>query len=87
MGSIIRKSTRFLIAAVFAASLLSVGCAVRARVYDPYDHDYHAWAAENGYYVQWEHDTHRSHEDFDKRSDADRHAYWEWRHSHDHDQH
>jgi len=87
MGSTIRKFTQFFTAAVFAASLLSVGCAAHARVYDSYHHDYHAWAGESGYYVQWENDTHRDHRDFDRRSEEDKKAYWDWRHSHDHDDH
>ncbi len=85
MRSVIRTFTRFFTAAIFAASLLSVGCAVHARVYDPYHRDYHVWAGESGYYVQWEGDTHRRHEDFNRRSDADKKEYWDWRHSHDHD--
>ena len=87
MVSAIRKFTRLFTTAAFAASLLSVGCAVHARVYDPYHHDYHAWAGESGYYAQWETDTHRHHEDFNHRSDADKKEYWDWRHSHDHDHH
>jgi hypothetical protein len=51
------------------------------RVYDPYYHDYHAWDGEVTYYSQWEHDTHRDHMDFNKRSDDDKKAYWDWRHS------
>jgi hypothetical protein len=87
MGSIFRKFTVGLFAAALVVPLLGTGCAARVRVYDPYYHDYHAWAGESGYYVQWEHDTHRNHEDFDRRSDSDKKAYWDWRHSHDHGQH
>jgi hypothetical protein len=65
-----------------ATALFSTGCEARVRVYDPYYHDYHPWAPEAGYYSQWEHDNHRDHMDFDKRSDADKKAYWDWRHSH-----
>lgn len=78
-----RKLSRFLAAAVLSAWLLGVGCAASVRVYDPYYRDYHTWPAENGYYVQWEHDTHRDHRDFDRRSDAERREYWDWRHRHD----
>lgn len=85
--SLIRKLNLFFVAAVFAASLLSAGCTGSVRVYDPYYHDYHTWAGENGYYVQWEHDTHRDHMEFDHRNDNDKKAYWDWRHSHEHDQH
>lgn len=82
---------RSMTTAALAAALLApalTGCAVHARVYDPYYHDYHYWPAEQGYYVQWETDTHRHHEDFKKRSADEQKQYWEWRHSHenDHDQ-
>jgi len=79
----IRKLSLFLAAAVFAASLLTAGCAARVRVYDPYDHAYRAWAPEASYYGQWEHDTHREHMEYQKRNAADQKAYWEWRHNHD----
>lgn len=71
-----------------AAALLApaiTGCAVHTRVYDPYYHDYHGWNTESGYYVQWENDTHRHHEDFKKRDKDDQKQYWDWRHNHDHD--
>ena len=47
------------LAAAFASTLLMSGCAVHARVYDPYYHDYHARDHETVYYNQWEHDSHR----------------------------
>lgn len=71
------------LAAAFASTLLMSGCAVHARVYDPYYHDYHARDHETVYYNQWEHDSHRDHVDFNKRSDADKKDYWTWRHEHD----
>ena len=81
-----RSFTKKLAPLVFALSLtataLTTGCAVHARVYDSYDHQYRAWAPENSYYIEWEHDTNRSHEDFKKRSSSDQEAYWEWRHDH-----
>ena len=76
-----RAFAPLLFAAVLAAPVLSTGCTAHVRVYDPYYHDYHAWAGETTYYAQWEHDTHRDHMDFNKRSDADKKAYWDWRHS------
>jgi hypothetical protein len=66
-----------------AFPLFTTGCAVHARVYDPYHRDYHGWAGETVYYNQWEHDTHRQHEDFNKRNRDDQKAYWDWRHSQD----
>ncbi|MGO8934937.1 MAG: hypothetical protein ACLPLZ_16960 [Terracidiphilus sp.] len=76
-----RKFAPFLLAAVLAAPVLSTGCTAHVRVYDPYYHDYHEWAGETTYYGQWEHDTHRDHMDFNQRNDADKKAYWDWRHS------
>ncbi len=80
MRSILRRFAPMLFAAAIAIPVLCNGCAARVRVYDPYYHDYHVWAAETPYYTQWEHDTHRDHMDFAKRSDADKKAYWDWRH-------
>ncbi len=66
------------------AAAMTLGCAGHVRYYDSYNHDYHRWNDhETVYYGQWEHDTHRDHQDFNRRSDSDKQAYWEWRHSHD----
>lgn len=88
-----RTSSRFFMWLMFAAVLtvpaILSGCEAHVsghRYYDADYNDYHAW--NNGevvYYTQWEHDTHRDHRDFDKRSDDDRRAYWKWRHDHDRD--
>jgi hypothetical protein len=70
-----------LMAAVLAAPAMIVGCAEHARVYDPYYHDYHVWDSnEVVYYQRWEHETHREHKDFDKRSAEEQKQYWDWRH-------
>jgi hypothetical protein len=89
----LRRVTPLLIAAIFLTPLLTTGCAEHRRVYyDPYYQDQHPWANENSYYMQWEGDTHRHHEDFNKRNKDDQKAYWDWRHKndkdhgHDHDQ-
>jgi hypothetical protein len=81
MRSLLRCFTSFLLATVIAIPLFCGGCAARVDVYDPYYRDHHVWAAEEPYYAQWEHDTHRDHMDFNKRSDADKKEYWDWRHS------
>jgi hypothetical protein len=81
MRSLHGKLSTLFLGTVMVASL--TGCAVHAGYYDPYYHDYHRWNGETVYYNQWEHDTHRNHEDFKKRNDADKKAYWDWRHSHD----
>ena len=77
------------VSAAFLGLLFMTGCAARVRVYDPDYHDYHYWNHDEVvYYGQWERETHRHHEDFDRRSRADQDDYWRWRHSHhdrDHD--
>ena len=73
------KLGRFLIVAALTIPLLGTGCAGHRQVY--------AWGpGEQPYYAQWEHDTHRNHVDWDRRNEADKKAYWNWRkHHHDHD--
>lgn len=69
------KIARLLLASALMVPLLGTGCAQRRVVY--------AWGpGEQGYYVQWEHETHRQHMDWDRRSAADQQAYWKWRHHH-----
>jgi hypothetical protein len=83
MASLRWVPTCFLFAAVAVVPLLSTGCAEHRRVYyDQYHHDRHGWSEENPHYMQWEHDTHTHHRNFDKRSDAEKKEYWDWRHSH-----
>lgn len=81
MRSLSQRLASLLMAAVVIVPLLCGGCAAHVRVYDPYYHDYHVWATETPYYTQWEHDTHRDHVEFNQRSDTDKKAYWDWRHS------
>jgi len=81
MRSILKRVTPLLFAMAIAAPVFCAGCAAQVRVYDPYHHDYHAWAGETTYYAQWETNTHRDHKDFNKRNDADKKEYWDWRHS------
>jgi hypothetical protein len=83
MCSLFGNLTRSLSAAALAACIFSAGCSAHVRVYDPYYHDYHAWAGETVYYNQWERETHRDHVEFNNRNDADKKAYWDWRHSHE----
>ncbi len=81
MSSISRKLAPLLLAAAVSLPLFITGCPGDDRVYDPYYHDYHTWGAEDPHYRQWEHDTHRDHQDFDKRSDSEKKEYWDSRHS------
>jgi hypothetical protein len=75
-----------LLASALGTAALTTGCTVHARYYDPYYHDYHPVSGEVVYYSQWEKETHRGHVDLDKRNDADKKEYWNWRHKHE-DQH
>jgi hypothetical protein len=73
MRSLIKYSAQLLFSAALATSLFAAGCAAHARVYDGYNGDYHRWDGhEVVYYNRWEHSTHRTHVDFEKRNDADR---------------
>ncbi|HEX3892443.1 MAG TPA: hypothetical protein VHW46_07715 [Terracidiphilus sp.] len=84
MHKFVRHFTPLAFAAALALPIVLSGCTVHAGyAEDPYYHDRHVWSGEVGYYNQWEHDTHRNHEDFKKRNDPDKKAYWDWRHSHD----
>lgn len=76
-GMCMGKLGRFLLASILVVPLLSTGCAEHRRVY--------AWGpGETTYYIQWEHETHRDHVDWERRNDADHRAYWNWRkHHHD----
>jgi hypothetical protein len=84
MQTLLRHKTRLLLAVTFSLPVLMSGCTVHAGYYDPYYHDHHNWNGEVVYYGQWEHDTHREHMEFNKRNDADKKAYWDWRHHDDH---
>ena len=85
MRSLFRNVVSLLLAVAIALPGLT-GCTVRAGIYDPYYHDYHPWNGEVVYYNNWEHDTHRDHRDFKKRSTDEQKQYWDWRHGHP-DQH
>lgn len=84
MRSLLKNLSPFLLAAALASSVLIAGCATHARYYDSYHSDYHTWDHnEVVYYSQWEHDTHRNHQDFAKRNEAEQKEYYNWRHSRD----
>lgn len=81
MRLIFRNLAPLLLAAAIASPVFVTGCTGSVRVYDPYYHDYHDWNREAPYYRQWENDTHRQHEDFNKRSPEEQKEYWEFRHN------
>lgn len=70
-----RKLGRLLLVSVLMVPLFGTGCAPHRQVY--------AWTpGEETYYVQWEHETHRQHLDYDRRSKDEQNSYWKWRHHH-----
>jgi hypothetical protein len=74
-----------LLAAAIAVPVVTTGCVVhaRARVYDPYDHDYHRWNGhEQHAYRQYWRDRSEQYRDYDQLNDAQKREYWEWRHHH-----
>lgn len=74
-----KKFSRLLLIPVMMAPLLATGCADRRVVVS-------TWGpAEQPYYVQWEHETHRQHEEWERRNRNEQREYWNWRHHHDHD--
>ena len=75
----LKKILPLLLAAAISSPILLTGCEVHGRVYDSYDHQYHPWAPENGYYVQWENETHRKHERYQRRKHDEQQDYWQWR--------
>jgi hypothetical protein len=75
-----RLVSPLMIAALFTAPVAVSACAGH-RTYDPYYGDYHRWnGTENGFYTQWEGETHRAHLDFGRRPAEEQHAYFDWRH-------
>ena len=69
-----------LMATALAAPVVVTGCAVRARVYDPYRSDYHHWDAhETVYYNRWADENHHDH-DYKKLKPEEQRDYWKWRH-------
>jgi hypothetical protein len=81
--SLFRQFAPLLLAAALASPMfISSGCAAHTRYYDASHNDYHDWNHDEVvHYNQWEHDTHRDHQDFNKRSDSDKQEYWTWRHN------
>ena len=74
-----------LLAVVLFSSFALSGCAEHSyyRVYDPAHADYHRWDHhEDVYYQRWETETHRDHQEFNKRRPDEQKEYWDWRHSH-----
>ena len=81
----LKKITPMLLAAAISSPILLTGCEVHGRVYDSYDHQYRQWAPESTYYGQWETETHRKHERYERRKHDEQQDYWKWRSKHDHD--
>jgi len=74
---------RFLGALVLSFALAApgvvAGC-VTHRMSDPAPSGYHVWnSQEVGPYGQWEGETHRQHQEFNKRPANEQKEYWTWR--------
>jgi hypothetical protein len=70
-----KKVSSLLLTTALAFPLFIAGCAAHRQVY--------AWGpGESTYYVQWEHETHRDHVEWESRNESDRGAYWNWRKHH-----
>ena len=66
-----KKLTGCLLASALMIPLLT-GCGPR-----------HDWGPdENRHYTQWENETHREHQDYDRRSRSDQNEYRDWRNHH-----
>ena len=83
-----RTLPALLLAGALAVPVAIAGCSANVgyRTYDPYYNDYHVWNHDEVvYYTNWEHETHREHRDFKKRSPEEQKEYFTWRHSHEQD--
>lgn len=70
-----KKFGRLLLACSFLALPLGV---VACGPPQPY-----VWGpGEQTYYIQWEGETHRHHEDWNQRSEREHNQYWKWRRHH-----
>jgi hypothetical protein len=74
------KLGRIFLLGALTLPLFATGC-VPHRQWGP---------GEETYYVQWETQTHRQHEDWNRRNREEQKEYWNWRkhhrdHHHDHD--
>ena len=74
---------------VIAAPIVSMGCAARVSVYDPYRNDYHRWdGREQRAYRQYWEERHRKYRKYGRLNDGEKREYWDWRHHHpDSDRH
>lgn len=71
------------LSAAMLAPLLTSGCAVRARYYDGYRHDYHRWDdREDRAYRVWLGERHYEYREFNRLDNDQLRDYWRWRHDH-----
>ncbi len=78
-----------LLAAVIAVPVLSSSCAVRARVYDPYQNNYRHWdGREQRTYRHYLEEKHERYRDYGRLNEEQKREYWQWRdHRADSDRH
>jgi hypothetical protein len=78
-----RLKSSIITSAFLAATLVTVGCAGRVRVYDEWHGDYHGWNNhEEVVYRGYLSDNHREYHPFNTLSRDDQKAYFDWRHNH-----
>jgi hypothetical protein len=71
MHSLFRRFTPFLLAVAIASPVAITGCQHQPQQTD-----------ETVIYTQWEHETHRDHQDLNKRSPDEQKQYSDWRSNH-----
>ena len=84
MRSLIKHLAPLALAAVLATPVVmtTAGCEGHVRYYDADHGDYRTWDNNEAvYYGRWETETHRDHQDFNRRSDNEKKQYWAWRHN------
>ena len=74
MHSLFRRFTPLLLAVAIASLVAITGCQQQPQ--QPQQTD------ETVIYTQWEHETHRSHQDLNKRSPDEQKQYSDWRSTH-----
>jgi hypothetical protein len=66
---------------VVPTQALAASVSFNVRVYDPYRHDYHRWDRyEEHRYRGYLAERHRPYVGYERQREAERRAYWHWRH-------
>lgn len=83
MRSLFGRFASVALATALLCPVLISGCSPAPTYSDAEHHDTHRWDDhEKTLYNQWERETNRAHVDFERRADAEKKEYWDWRHRH-----